>query len=315
MFENRNQDPTDFTTDHAVTFHQAGFVSPVRPEFRLSRYDFETVKLDETGRELTRERNEAFYFTEVLAKDAPLDTVAIPGGRFLMGAPETEENRSPRERGQRQVAIAPFYISKYPITQIQWNAVAKLPKVNRPLPLKPSLFKGYARPVENVSWYEAVEFCDRLSLKTGRLYRLPSEAEWEYACRGGTTTPFYCGDSLTTNLANCDGRTPYGNTRLGRFRGRTTVVGSFLPNPFGLYDMVGNVWEWCADLWHHSTDGAPADGRIWVSGGDETSRPLRGGSWMFFPGYCRSATRIHYSPEFRSYNVGFRVVCGAAKVG
>jgi len=300
--------PNDFTTLTTLDYS-------LKTPLQLFRYAFETAKLNDLGVEIARDRSECVFYTEALGEKAPLDMVAVAGGTFLMGAPDTEENRSPRERGQHRLSIDPFYISKYPITQIQWNAVAALPPVNRHLSRQPSIFKGYARPVENISWYEAVEFCDRLSLKTGRLYRLPSEAEWEYACRADTTTPFYCGDTITTNLANFDGRTPYGNTRSGRFRSRTTVVGSFLPNPFGLYDMLGNVWEWCADLWHPTYDGAPSDGRIWVSGGDETTRPLRGGSWMFFPGYCRSATRIHYSPDFRSYNVGFRVVCGAAKVG
>jgi len=275
----------------------------------LTSWHFDTLTLDGQGRELRRQQRQAGYYTERLGDRAPLDMVAIPSGCFSMGTPAAEANSPKRESPQHPVQVAPFYLSKYPITQVQWLAVAKLPPVRRPLRAKAARFRGDARPVETVSWLDAVEFCDRLSWKTGRRYRLPSEAEWEYACRAGTTTPFYCGDTLNTNLANYDGRHRYGQGRTGRFRQKTTVVGSFLPNDFGLYDMQGNVWEWCADFWHPSYENAPQDGRIWLDDGDETSRPLRGGSWMYFPSYCRAATRIHYPPQFKSYNVGFRVAC------
>lgn len=277
----------------------------------LTRWTFETVTVDAAGREQRRDRYENAYYREVLGDRAPLDLVAVPGGRFRMGAAPGEANAARRESPARSVRVAPFFLSKYPITQIQWRAVAALPQVKRPLPPQPASFRSDARPVETVSWHDAVEFCDRLSLKTGRLYRLPSEAEWEYACRAGTTTPYACGSTLTTNLANYDGRTTYAQARPGRFRDRTTVVGSFLPNRFGLYDLHGNVWEWCADVWHTDYYNAPDDSRIWNDGGDPTTRPLRGGSWLYFPGYCRSAARIHYAPDFRSYNVGFRVACSA----
>lgn len=153
-------------------------------------------------------------------------------------------------------------------------------------------------PVEQVNWLEVVEFCDRLSQFTGRTYRLPSEAEWEYACRAATTT---------TDLVNYDGNYTYGPGPKGIYREKTTVVGSFPPNAFGLYDMHGNVWEWCADRWHENYNSAPTDGSVWESGGNTQSRCLRGGSWDNDPDGCRSADRYSNDPEACNYDCGFRV--------
>jgi len=154
-----------------------------------------------------------------------------------------------------------------------------------------------------------VEFCDRLSKKLGQPYTLPSEAQWEYACRAGTTTPFYFGDTITTDLANYDGDYTYGSGPKGTYRKKTTEVGSFPPNGFGLYDMHGNVWEWCLDYFHDSYEGAPTDGSAWVTGGDSNLRMLRGGSWDNNPRLCRCAFRVDYGPDYRSDTVvGFRVV-------
>ena len=177
----------------------------------------------------------------------------------------------------------------------------------------PSCFKGSNRPVEKVRWYNAVAFCKRLSQKTGKTYRLPSEAEWEYACRAGTTTPFHFGETITTDLANYGGDyTSYGQEPKGVYRKETREVGSFgVANNFGLYDMHGNVWEWCQDHWHSNYEGAPTDG---------SADLLRGGSWDDFAGYCRSACRSHLEylivdtdlvvSEIRDLNsIGFRVVC------
>lgn len=192
--------------------------------------------------------------------------------------------------------------------------------------LDPSSFKGDNRPVEQVSWLDAVEFCRRLAKATGRPYRLPSEAEWEYACRAGTTTPFHFGDSITTDLANyrgtdweSEGKTysgAYGDGPHGEFREETTDVGHFeVANAFGLYDMHGNVWEWCQDWWHESYEGAPADGSAWLAHEDdaEEKRLLRGGSWFSDPVLCRSAVRVRYAPDSIYSGVGFRVVCGGAR--
>ena len=141
---------------------------------------------------------------------------------------------------------------------------------------------------------------------------MPTEAEWEYVCRAGTTTPFYFGETITTDLVNYGGG-KYGRGPEGESRGKTTDVGS-LPNanPFGLYDMHGNVWEWCQDVWHDSYEGAPTDGSGWIEGGDQDKRTCRGGSWVYDPRACRSAYRNRYAPSARHFNIGFRVVCVAA---
>jgi formylglycine-generating enzyme required for sulfatase activity len=162
-------------------------------------------------------------------------------------------------------------------------------------------------PVEQVSWLNAQEFCKKLSQKTGKNYSLPSESQWEYACRAGTTTPFAFGDTITTDTANYNGKAPN-----GIHRQMTTSVDTFPPNAFGVFDMHGNVWEWCADTWHNSYAGAPTDGSSWISGNDndsQTFRLLRGGSWDSYPYDCRSADRYRRSADSRSYYIGFRVVC------
>ena len=269
-----------------------------------------------------KRRQQAQYFVEDLGNRVTLDMVQIPGGDFLMGSPDDELERSESEIPQHPVTVKTFFMGKYPVTQSQWSAVATMPQVNLELNPDPSHFKGEDRPVENVSWFEAVEFCDRLSHYTGRTYRLPSEAEWEYAVRAGTTTPFHFGETITTDLANYDGTDSsdgswsgsYGRGPKGIYRQETTPVGSFqVANAFGLYDMHGNVWEWCQDHWHSSYEGAPKDGSAWIDSEakDDASRLLRGGSWGSNPWHCRSASRDDYSPDYRYYTVGFRVVCYA----
>jgi len=265
-------------------------------------------------------------FAEDLGHQVKLDMVYIPGGIFTMGAPASEERSGDAERPQHLVVIQPFCMGKYPITQVQWLLVANLPKIEIDLNPNPSRFKGNNRPVENISWYDAVEFCARLSKKTGRSYRLPSEAEWEYACRAGTETPFYFGSTITTNQANYDGNYTYGNSPKGQYRQQTTDVGSFPANAFGLHDLHSNVWEWCADPWRNNYNGAPGDGRVWdvkdndnryqnylslrkKVKSDDRSRLLRGGSWRSNPRSCRSAFRFRFYPGNRFYFIGFRVVC------
>lgn len=212
-------------------------------ELRL--FEFETVTVNRRGQEIRRERQQAFSFVEAVGEDvAPLEMVTIPMGTFFMGSPSGEPGRNDDESPQHEVFVSPFFLSKYPITQAQWSAIAALPQVKRTLKLDPSHFKGDQRPVEQVFWHDAVEFCERLSRKTGREYRLPSEAEWEYACRAGTTTPFHVGETLTTDLANYSGLV-YQQELGGQYCEETTAVGSFPPNAFGLCDLHGNVWEWC----------------------------------------------------------------------
>ncbi|MFB2895762.1 SUMF1/EgtB/PvdO family nonheme iron enzyme [Aerosakkonemataceae cyanobacterium BLCC-F50] len=300
----------------------------LQPTFPTQRFDFEmaTISVVKKGKELThkikRSRKQAEFFSEDFGNGVILEMVAIPGGTFLMGSPTDEPESLDDEKPQHSVTIKPFFIGKFQVTQAQWQTVAGFPKVKIDLNREPSNFKGANRPVEQVSWYEAVEFCERLSQKTGRNYRLPSEAEWEYACRAGTTTPFHFGETITTDLANYCGedrtidgklyRGSYDNGPKGIYREQTTEVGSFPANAFGLYDMHGNVWEWCADHWHRNYEGAPTDRSIWLSSDESSIRRLRGGSWFVNPVLCRSAVRNNNIPGNNNDNIGFRVVCGAA---
>jgi formylglycine-generating enzyme required for sulfatase activity len=236
-----------------------------------------------------------------------------------MGASKAEEGWHSSQSPQHEVAIAPFWMGKYPVTQAQWGAVAALPKVNRSLVLQPSCFDGKNRPVEQVTWLDAVEFCDRLSLLTGLTYRLPTEAEWEYSCRATTQTPFCFGETITTELANYSGidwefegricsKGSYGKGPIGGDRRETTEVGSFqVANQFGLFDLHGNVREWCQDCWHNTYENAPSDGSAWVNAGDCAQRILRGGSWNSGPRSCRSAARGKMESDASLYDIGFRI--------
>ena len=251
---------------------------------------------------IKRTRKTGLYFAEDLGNEVKLDMVLIKGGTFTMGAPETEESSKDNERPQHQVTVPTFFMGKYPVTQAQWKAVAELPPVERKLQLEPSNFEGDNRPVEQVSWYEAVEFCARLSNHTGRKYRLPSEAEWEYACRAGTTTPFHFGESITSELANYRCKEEY--------RQQSIPVGQFPANAFGLYDMHGNVWEWCFDDWHDNYKGAPKDGTAWIENSNTRRKVMRGGSWSNNPLQCRCAYRFDHYRVNNGLNYSFRVVCG-----
>jgi formylglycine-generating enzyme required for sulfatase activity len=231
-----------------------------------------------------RERHRSFTIN--ISDRVPLDMIAIPGGKFWMGSPDGVGNDS--ERPRHEVTIAPFFMGKCPITQAQYQAVTGK---------NPSHFKGENRPVEKVSWHEAIAFCQQLSKMSDRSFRLPSEAEWEYACRSGTETKFYFGETISAEQVN------HSNSN------GTSEVGKFQSNSFGLYDMHGNVWEWCADHWHKNYKGAPIDGSAWIKNADKDFRLLRGGSWYNRPGYCRSAYRHHYSPDRQLSSFGFRVVC------
>ncbi len=204
-------------------------------------FSFEVVTVDGRGRERQRQEQRAEYRREELGKGIALEMVMIPGGTFKMGS--TNGQGDDDERPQHSVNVKPFSMGKYPITQAQWKVVAALPTADRGLAADPSCFKGDSLPVEQVSWDDAVEFCQRLSKHTNREYRLPSEAEWEYACRAKTTTPFHFGEILTADLANYNATKTCGNGPKGQYRKQTTIVGSFAANELGLYDMHGNVWE------------------------------------------------------------------------
>ncbi|MEM7727590.1 MAG: bifunctional serine/threonine-protein kinase/formylglycine-generating enzyme family protein [Cyanobacteria bacterium P01_A01_bin.45] len=275
------------------------------PTFKT--FQFDVVTLDPGGREVSRQTHNSEYYAEELNENINVEMISIPGGSFMMGSRDYEGDAD--ERPQHQVNMKPFFMGKYPITQAQWKVVSSFPIVNHPLNPNPSKFKGINRPVENVSWYEAKEFCKRLSRKTGRDYRLPSEAEWEYACRAGTSTPFHFGEIITTDYVNCSSTDTYAFESKGKQRKETTNVGSFdVANAFGLYDMHGLVWEWCADPWHKNYHGAPGDGSIWEVGGDRHRKVLRGGSWSFSPILCRSSSRSWNEADGGLRICGFRVV-------
>ena len=259
-----------------------------------------------------------------------LPMLHLPAGRFLMGSPADEPGRYGDEGPQHWVQLDEFFLSQTPITQAQWRAVAQWqrrededgelwPEVLDADPVakldNAQRFAGEQRPVVNVSWHDAMVFCQRLRLRTGKNYTLPSESQWEYACRAGTTTPFHFGDTISTKLANYDGSELYGGGQKGEYRQQTTDVASFPANPWGLHDMHGNVWEWCADHWHSNYNGAPEDGRAWINEeakedkNSSNDRLLRGGSWVYYPRYCRSAFRDDVHPDDRNGSIGFRVCC------
>jgi formylglycine-generating enzyme required for sulfatase activity len=286
----------------------------------LAEFESASIELNPQESELNRPEllirrstRRAWQYVESLGNSIELEMASIPAGTFIMGSPEGEEGRRDNEGPQHEVTFAnAFFMAKYPITQAQWRVVVAMPQVERALNPDPSKFKGENRPVEKVTWYDAVEFCARLSQHTGRDYRLPTEAEWEYACRAGTTTPFHFGETITSDLANYRGTSTYGSGPKGEYRQQTTEVGIFPANDFGLYDMHGNVLEWCQDRWHENYEGAPTDGSTWQEE-DSTGRVLRGGSWDLNPEDCRSAFRIRVAPDFIGFDVGFRVVCGGAR--
>jgi formylglycine-generating enzyme required for sulfatase activity len=280
--------------------------------YQLKTFQFQTAQINNNGTEINRISKTAEYFAQDLGNGVNLEMVAIPGGTFIMGSPENEEGYLSSESPQHQVTVPPFFMGKYPVTQKQWRAVAALGKVNIDLESDPSRFKGDNLPVDRVSWNDAQEFCARLSQMANKTYRLPTEAEWEYACRGGTTTPFYCGETISTDLANYDGNYTYGQGQKGEYREKTTEVGKFPANPFGLYDMCGNVWEWCEDGWHENYINAPIDGSAWTS--LSSKRALRGGSWIYNPLLCRSAYRSSYARGNHAYDIGFRVVCVVGRI-
>ncbi len=254
---------------------------------------------------------------------ASFPMVEIAGGQFLFGLPPDEAPLTAGQIPQIIAAVSAFWMGIYPVTQHQWRTVAQLPAVEMGLNPAPAFFQGANLPVEQVTWREAVEFCRRLSRYTGQRFRLPTEAEWEFACRAKTTTPFHFGQTLTTDLANYDGTESFRSEPGGVFRGRTTPVGAFQQaNPFGLYDMHGNVLEWCSDPWpgslptNHSRPNAAPHATL-ITTADQPEVPispasdlkvLRGGSWKSPPQQCQSAYRTQQNAENRSYTIGFRIV-------
>jgi formylglycine-generating enzyme required for sulfatase activity len=309
---------TLLTTDDGLL---SAIRSPTLESLPLQRLEFTTIELNQTGKVIAEPQEIVQCFDEILDETGlSLRMMIIPGASFMMGSPEDELNSYDDERPQHLVTVPDFAIGQLTITQAQWGAIAKLPKVKRRLNPSPSNFSGEERPVERVNWEESMEFCDRLTRLTRKPYRLPSEAEWEYACRAGTNTPFHFGSTIVTDFANYRGMDDdrgergvwlgnYGDGPKGKYRGQTVNANEFPPNAFGLHNMHGNVWEWCADTWHNGYEAAPVNGSAWLDqDADATSdRVVRGGSWNNSPQYCRSAFRFFYAPGSRNFNLGFRV--------
>ncbi len=277
----------------------------------LKTFRFKTIEVDTEGQIVAEKSMGASYFDEPylrpqLRKVLPLRMVQIPAGEFMMGSPPTEAQRQEQEGPQRLIQVPSFYMGAFAITQRQYEAVVGE---------NPSYFTddqgkdGANLPVEQVTWQDADAFCKQLSELTGRTYRLPSEAEWEYACRAGTTTSYCFGEKVTTEIANFFADFSFTENYEENYRNTPVATDSFWPNGFGLYNMHGNVFEWCADDYHESYQGAPSDAKQWMSGNAQASKVMRGGSWFNDTPYCRSASRDKNSQTGRSNSFGFRVVC------
>ncbi len=280
----------------------------------LKTFDFKTAKLIReppfiglgSRWVIERQEQQATLFYERLEKQVTLEMVRIPEGNYWMGTANNEGYYC--ERPQHPVSISSFFMSRFPVTQAQWRAIAKTTKVRIDLNPDPSNFKGDNLPVDHITWFEAIEFCERLQLQTGKPYRLPSEAEWEYACRAGTETPFYFGETISPELAIYDGSQRYRSGPKRWSSKQTSEVGSYeAANAFGLDEMHGNVWEWCADHWYDNYTNAPANGSVRITNNRVSPRVIRGGSWMNEPNVCRSAYRNGIPPENKILTIGFRV--------
>jgi len=237
--------------------------------------------------ELDRKKGKAEYIRENLGNGVSLDLVRIPAGKFTMGS-----NESGDEKPIHEATLKEFWMGKYTITNAQWNVVMG----TNPSEGYDVKFQGENQPVVGVSWDDAKAFCKKASEKTGKSIRLPSETEWEYACRAGTTNPFHFGETITSELVN------YNNHQ------KTISVDSFSPNAWGLYQMHGNVWEWCEDVWHANYKGIPQDGSPWLKDGEQNIHSVRGGSWSRLANGCRSANRDRNDSVSGNYDLGFRVV-------
>jgi len=251
-----------------------------------------------------------------LGDDVKMEFVLIPKGKFLMGSPKEEKERRADEVQHEVEITKPFYLAKYPVTQEQYLAITGQ---------SPSSFSKDGKeaekvtgldtrqfPVEQVTWNDAQAFCKKLTEqdKQKRKFRLPTEAEWEYACRAGTTTPFYFGAELNGKQANCNGTVPYGTTDKGPSLGRPTKVGEYGANKWGLCDMHGNVLQWCED-YYGPYDGLNAQDPLQATKPAAAHRVLRGGSWYNNAWNARAACRNWDNPALRNSNWGFRVAMAA----
>ncbi len=264
----------------------------------LTTCTFETVSVDSNGEIIVRQSGSASGLIKRLAVDICLDLVLIPGGTFMMGDDRHHQDEQPIH----QVTLSPFYMGKYPITQAQYRSIMGDH-------LESGLGADY--PAEKINWDDAISFCTKLSQQTGKQYSLPSEAQWEYACRAQTTSNFHFGDTITPDLVNYNGEYPYNGAPIGQNRAQATPVGTFPANQFGLYDMHGNVWEWCLDQYKPNYLTAPIDGGAVVddlSSAASAKRVMRGGAWDYVAKGCRSAVRCSLDSNLRMNGCGFRVV-------
>jgi Uncharacterized conserved protein len=277
---------------------ESNSVSSSNPDLKPTKKTITTIKPG-----LSREFD--IYIYDINGdKNFPLEFVRIlpeSKSEFKVGSPPEEAVRLLNEQQQTVKIKKSFYMSRLPITQAQWEAV---------MGKNPSTFEGEKDrlPVETVSWYDAEKFCQKLTEKTGKKHRLPSEVEWEYACRAGTSTPFYFGNDINHVLANYDNYYDYIKPSGGTYKGKTTPVGDYPANKFGLQDMHGNVWEWCMDSWHYNYSKDQVDETPYINKDDDQQAVIRGGAWHSFPSRCRSAAREFMWKKVRSNRIGFRIV-------
>jgi formylglycine-generating enzyme required for sulfatase activity len=303
--------PAPIETSTSTPPNPQVITAPVQPDSEpqernkpsLKPFPFETVRLNERGQIIERPPITVNRFMEDLGEGVQLAMIEIPAGKFLMGSPNFEEDGLDWEKPQHWVEIPRFYLGQSLITQGQWKAL---------MDKNPSYFKGDDNlSVEKVSWLDSIKFCQKLSAKTGRTYRLPSEAEWEYACRAGSEKPFAFGKTITSEVVNYDGNFPYEKAPKGDYLKKTTLAGKFPANSFGLYDMHGNLWEWCLDEWVDNYKNAPLDGSArgnFNSRDSDKARVIRGGSWDSYATGCRSAIRVYNFATYSVRYVGLRVV-------
>jgi formylglycine-generating enzyme required for sulfatase activity len=269
---------------------------------------FEAPEVDNTGRVIKSEAGEVQGYAEAVTGAEPIEMVQLSGGDFNMGVPELEPEAEPEEGPPHTVKLSPFFIGRREITQEQWKAVSHLPQVKTPLVEEPSESRGDQLPVDSVSWEDCQEFCRRLSRLSKRKYRLPTEAEWEYAARAGTGTPFCFGPTISPEVAVYNATQAYGESPVqSEPRLSAANVGDTgAANRFGMFDVHGNVEEWCQD-WYGPYNPKTSVNPIGPEKG--TERVLRGGGWYSYAWNCRSASRAHARPEQGSNYTGFRIVC------
>ena len=304
-------------------------IPPVLPRKRPNPNDLlqqftlnkKVVEVNNRGEIINRYPITVDVFTERLRNGVTFKMVQIPAGRFEMGQTDVEKQELMRqvgdkyeglfgdERPSKEVTVQSFFMGMVTVTQEVYESVMGIKPIKDQY--DSNRFAHPNKPVIGVSWDDAIAFCNALNRNSslvGQNYRLPSEAEWEYACRAGTTTPFYFGPTLTATIANYNWNNLEGNPQK-----QTTPVGSFPPNAFGLYDMHGNVWEWCMDHWHENYETLPDDGSAWTEGGNSDFRMMRGGAWISTLNYCRSANRSRITPHKGEDIIGFRLVCSSAR--